>query len=132
MTNKKIKVFKDNFQREIGSASTMKHSQFHPEIQLNPFTFADRSIMKTDHIPSTSKYEVISLHSKNKSTVTPHQIIPSLNIKNKNTLSVKSKITLATRKRSRTSCFTGFQVQKLFRYCFMCEEPILECNLEVH
>ena len=38
MTNKKIKTWKDNFQREIGSASTTKHSHLHRSIELNPFS----------------------------------------------------------------------------------------------
>lgn len=32
MTNKKIRKFKDNFQREIGSASTMKNSELYKSV----------------------------------------------------------------------------------------------------
>ena len=37
MTNKKIRTFKDRFQRETGSASTKKNSEIHRSIELNPF-----------------------------------------------------------------------------------------------
>jgi hypothetical protein len=129
MTNKKIRNFKDNFQKEIGSASTMKHSHLHKSIELNPFSDGRKSQIKKE-TTTAAKIEIISLQAKNQSRYASKEKEDSessdksstYRFKNQNVLDQKQKINITSSHRAHTQTSAGVSsIPQLFRFCFMCE-----------